>query len=76
MLSAAFITPLPVNALSKAANVPNNIERNPRFCSFASSLIVSLIHFIYNPDFSSNLTIFIMSSISSFEIINAVLPDP
>ena len=81
MPSPALITPFPVNALPNklAANVPNSIETNPPFCSFASYLIVPLIPFINNPDSSSGLTIFFISS-SSFEIINAAvregLPDP
>ena len=52
------------------------LEKILLFCSFASILILSLIPFIKNPDSSSDLTIFIMPSISSFEIINAVVPDP
>ena len=59
-----------------AANVPNNIGRNLPVCHFASFLIISQIPFIYNPDFSSDLPSFIISFISSFEIINAVVPDP
>ena len=45
--SRDLITPLPVNALHTilAANVPNKIGRNPRFCSFTSSLIVSTSSF-------------------------------
>ena len=76
--SPALITPFPVNALPNklSANVPNNIGRNPPFCSFLSFLIVSLTPFTSNPDFSSYLTIFIKSSISSFEIINSLAPDP
>ena len=78
MPSPALITPLPVNALPNilAADVPNNIGRNPTFCSFASFLNVSPISFTSYPNSSSDLTIFIISFISSFEIINAVLPDP
>ena len=38
--------------------------------------IVSLVPFISNLDSSSNLTIFIIPYISSFEIINAIVPDP
>ena len=38
--------------------------------------IVSPITFVSNPDSSSDLTIFIIFSISSFEIIAAVVPDP
>ena len=51
------------------------LEKNLPFCSIALFLIVSLISFISNPYSSSDLTIFIISSISSFEIINAVLPE-
>ena len=77
MSSPALITPLLLNALPNtlAANVPN-IGRNPLFCSFVSFLIVSLIPFTNNLDYTSNLTTFIISTISSFEIINAVVPDP
>ena len=42
---------------------------------FASFLIASLIPFINNPDSSSDLTMFIMSSFSLFETSNAVVPD-
>ena len=65
--------------------LPHNIDRNPPLCSFASFFIFnSLIPFIYNSDPSSDLTTFIISSISPFEIINAVVreaksggqPDP
>ena len=56
--------------------VPNNIGRNPPLSYFASLLIVSLIPFISKPDSSRDVTIFNMSPISSFEIINVVIPDP
>ena len=46
------------------------------FVLFLSPLIVSLISFISNPNSSSGLTIFIISSIFLFEIINAVVLDP
>ena len=59
-----------------STNVPNSIGKNPLFCSFASFLIVSLIPFTSNHDFSRDLTIFLISSISSFEIAKAVVPDP
>ena len=63
--------------------LPNNIDRNPPFMFFCF-IFNSLIPFIYNSDSSSDLTIFIISSISPFEIINAVVreaksggqPDP
>ena len=48
----------------------NSISRNTPFCSFASSLIVSLTSFINKPDTSRYLTIFIISL-----IINVVTPD-
>ena len=49
---------------------------DPPFCSFASFPIVSLTPFIYKPDYSKDLTIFMISSISSFENINVVMIDP
>ena len=56
-----------------AANVPDNIGINHSFCSFSSFLIISLICFISNPDSSIDLTIFIISYISSFQIINSAI---
>ena len=56
--------------------MPNNIPINPSFCSFASFLIVSLTPFINKPVYSSDLAIFIISFISSFEIINFATPYP
>ena len=78
MPPSALITAFPVNALPNklAANVPNKIERSLPFCYFVSFLIVSLILCISNPDSSSDVTIFIISSISLFQIINAVVPNP
>ena len=77
MLSYALAIPFPVNALPKipAAIVPNNIGRNSPFHCFASFLIVSLIPYISNLDFSRDLTIFNISSISSSAIINVAIPD-
>ena len=56
MPSPAVITHLSVNALPKvlAADVHNNIERNPPFKCFASFLICLLIPFINNPNSSFN----------------------
>ena len=59
-----------------AVNVPNSIERNLSSCYFASFLIAAAILFISNPDSSSDLTIFIISFMFSFELINPVVPDP
>ena len=53
--------------------MPNNIGENPCFCYFALFLIVSA--FISKPYSSRELTIFMISSISLFENINAVVPD-
>ena len=86
MLSPALITLCTLNALPNklAANVPNNIGRSLPFCSFVSFLIFALIYFTSNPDSSNYLTIFVISSILSFEIINTIVceakseewPDP
>ena len=70
--SPALITPRADNAFPNIleANVFNNIGRNSPFCSFPSSLIVP-IHLLV----ILILQIFIISTISSFEIINVVVPD-
>ena len=71
----ALTVPLPVKKYpDKVANkVPNNILRNPPFCSFVSFLMVWLTPFITKPDSLGDLFI---SMISSIEIINAVAPGP
>ena len=56
-----------------AAKMRNNIPRNPPFCYFVSFIIVSLRPFINKPDSSSDLTIFMISFISSLEIINVMV---
>ena len=79
VVSPVLITPLPANIFPNilAANVPNNILRNPPFCAFASFLIVSLTPFNNNPESSKDLTFFKTSCISSFVITKFVLwPDP
>ena len=75
--SPALITPLPVNRFPNkvAPKVPINILRNPPFCSFASFLIVSLTYFINKHYSLRDLTTFMISFISSLEIINGVVPD-
>ena len=74
MPSPALIVTLPFDRFPKkqASNVPNNIVRNLPFCSFASFVIVLLTPFISKPDYSRDLTIFMISFISLFEIINVV----
>ena len=78
MLSPALIVSLPTNRFPNmlASNVPKNILRSPPFCYFAACLIILLTPFVIKPGSSSDLTIFIISFISSLEIINLVLPDP
>ena len=79
MPSPTLIVPLPVDRFPNklVPNVHNNILRNPPFCSFASFLIISLTPFINKADsLSYYLTIFMISFISSLEIINVVIPDP
>ena len=75
--SPALIELLPVNKfLSKLApNVSSHIPWSPPFCFLTSFLIASLTHFINNPDYSRDLTIFIAPFISLFEIMNVVLSD-
>ena len=77
--SPAHITPFPtVNKFpnNEAPKVPNKILRNHPFCSLASCWIVSLTPFNITPESSRDLTIFIISFISSFEIIKVVVPEP
>ena len=72
----ALITPLLVNAFFSilAIFLITFQEYLPFF--LASFLIVSLIPYISNPDSLGDLTVFIIFSISSFEINNTVVPDP
>ena len=52
------------------------MPRNPLLISLALFLFVSLIPCISKPDSLRDLVIFMMTSISSFESINATIPDP
>ena len=57
--------------------MPNRILRNSPFCSFALFLIASLTPSYNSPEFSRDLTIFKISSISTIYMINVVLwPGP
>ena len=67
--------PAKISPNKLAAKIPNNALRNPPFCSFATFLIVLLTP-NNNQESSRDLTIFKTSSISSFDIINVVVPDP
>ena len=78
--------PLPVNGFLKklATNVNNNVPRNPPPYSSALFLIVSLKTFINKPDSLKDVTFSIISSMSTFEVIEVVrfakpegrIPDP
>ena len=72
------IVPFPVNKFPNKLGVNGhcNILKNLPFCTFASFSVVSLTSFINKPDSSKDLTIFIISPISWFEIINVATSDP
>ena len=74
--SALFI-PLPARILPNKLrpNKPNNILRNLPFCSLASFWILSLTPFNSKSGSSRDLTILIMYSISSFDIISVAFID-
>ena len=76
--SPAFIMLLLVDRFADniAPKKPKNSPRNSRFCSYASFLFVLLTPFINKSHSSGKLLIFMISFISSLEIINFVLPDP
>ena len=83
--SPALITPAQPLVTHLPSNiVPNNLApgvisymgRNPPFCALALFLFVLLKSFSNKTDSSSNLTNFTLSSISSFEIIIAVMSNP
>ena len=76
--SPVLLIALPAKILPNklAHNVPYNIIINPPLCFLASFLIVSLSPFNNEPESSRDLTILIMSSISSFDINSVVVPDP
>ena len=77
MPSPALLVSLPDNIFPNkvASNVPNKILRNPPFCFFASFLIVSLTALSIN-QILQELTMFVISFISLFKIINVAIPDP
>ena len=70
--------PFPVNKFPNklAPRVPSNILKNPPFCYFISFSIVLVTPFNRTLESSRACTIFIISFISSFEIIKVVFPDP
>ena len=78
MPSSVLNVPLPASRFSYELppNVPNKIPRNLPSSSFASILIALLSPFINKPDPSRDIITFMISLISSLEIINGVLPDP
>lgn len=50
--------------------------RNPTICSFVSFSILLVITYVISPGSSGDLTIFLMSFISLFDITIVVVPDP
>ena len=62
------LPPALILSLSGTPNVPINLLKNPLY------IIVSLTPFTNKPDSLSELTILVISSISSFEIISVVKP--
>ena len=64
------VTPLPVSLFPNnvAPNVPDEIPRNPLF--------VILLHFQFSQKSSRDLNIFVISSLSLFEMIDVVVPEP
>ena len=77
-LGILAFTPLPVYRFPNnlAPNLPNNILRNPSFLFFCFIFNCFLKPFINKPDSLRDLTIFMISSISSIKTLNAVVPDP
>ena len=73
----AVITPLPANRFPNklAPSVSNNMLRNSSLCYFALFLVASLPLFINKADSLKDLTILMISFISSLEIMNVVIPD-
>ena len=71
----ATVSPLLVNRFPNklASTASNKMPVNPPFPSFVSFSIVSLVPFIIQPEYSRDLTIFIISSFPSFEIINVAV---
>ena len=58
-----------------ASKIPNHIPRNPPFCSFVSFSIVLVIPYNKIIQSSKAWTNFIMSIISSFEIVRVIVPE-
>ena len=57
-----------------APKIPNNIPKNPPFCSFVSFFIILVIPFHKILESSRALVIFKISFISSLEIMKNVVP--
>ena len=87
VLSLVLIVPyFPCNRFPNklGPKVPDNIARNPPFCSFTSFLVVLLTSFVSKADSSRDLIIFMILFIFSLEISSVKLreakseeqPDP
>ena len=75
MPSRDLIVLLAVNKFPNilATNISINLLRNPPFCYVASFFVILLSSFINKPDSSWDVTIFMISFISSLEIIKVVV---
>ena len=73
IVSLAQITPFPTRL---ALRVPNSILRSCRLSGFASFSVTLVTDFNNSPDSSRYLILFITSSISLFDIINVLVPEP
>ena len=75
MPSSDLIVFLPENRFHDklSPKVPNNIPKNPTFSFSASFLFFLLTPFINKPNYPNDLSVFIMSFFSSFEIISVVI---
>ena len=69
MPSSVRMTHLPVDRFPNNldTNIPNNMLTNPSLGVFYFILIVSLIPLINKPVYRRDITIFMMSTISSFK---------
>ena len=71
--SPALIVPVNRFPNELPPNIPNNILRNPSFCSFTLFLIVLLTPFMNKPDSPRDLISFVISLVCLIEIINVAL---
>ena len=77
--TTAQYKPLPANIFPNklASNLPNNIPRNLPLCSLVSFSTALVTPFTNEPESPGDLTRdYLISSISLFDIISVVVPEP